>query len=286
MKSYRICEIGVRVFNDNAYQFYDVDYNLFLTNSEKSCELTIKFAVCNHMLDVPDKYLSINTTNMYFDVETQEYIQWDKCMLKNDGRKCLSWMVADADWSVATVYLTEPSMPLILEKNYIVTAFCSRLSHNDGLIMHSSFVEHEGSAVIFTASSGVGKSTHADLWKNYFDDQIINGDRAAIRFINNGIYAYGLPWSGSSPYIVNKKLPLAAIIVLEQASENSIIKLNALESIEYCATHCYYPTWDTKLTSMCMDTLDEVLKRTPVYLLKCKPELEAAVLVRDTVFPK
>lgn len=33
-----------------------------------------------------------------------------------------------------------------------------------------------------------------------------------------------------------------------------------------------------------METLGEVLKRTPVYLLKCKPEREAAEMVRKTIF--
>lgn len=282
MMNYSICGIGVRMFWDDPDRMQNPLYLPFKSGSDEKAAITVRFSTSASLLDLPGNYLKINTTNIFFDAVQQDYLLWDESL--RQGYKCTSWMRANSDWSEIDIYSADNCLTLSDESNYLVTAFSSRVTYFNGIHMHGSIVEHDGRAVVFTASSGGGKSTHSELWRTYFGDRIINGDKAFLRIMDNSINACGSPWSGSSPYITNLKAPLAAIVVIEKAPLNEIRILNIPEAIEYFATHCYYPVWSAALTSLYMVTLGEVLKHTPVYLLKCKPEPEAAELARQTIF--
>ena len=65
--------------------------------------------------------------------------------------------------------------------NYL--AFEDVLVNHQGFILHSSFISWQNNGILFTAPSGTGKSTQADLWKKYEDADIYNGDRTIIRKI-------------------------------------------------------------------------------------------------------
>ena len=54
-----------------------------------------------------------------------------------------------------------------------------------GAILHSSFIEVGGKAVLFTAPSGTGKSTQAGLWRENRGAVVINGDRSVLRIIDS-----------------------------------------------------------------------------------------------------
>jgi hypothetical protein len=240
--------------------------------------------VTDKLREFPVKHLNINTTYFWFDEEEKRNIQIDLGKLTADKKNYRAWMSASADWADIEIHSDETPILKYLEDNYLISAFSSRLAYLNGIVMHGSVVEHEGKGIIFTASSGVGKSTHAALWADNFGDKIINGDKAILRVLGDEVFVYGSPWSGSSGYVMNRRVPLAAIVVLEQAPENTIRKLSVLESLQYFATHCYLPVWNGELTALAMKTLDTVLNKTPVWLLKNRPEKAAAELVRDTVF--
>ena len=53
----------------------------------------------------------------------------------------------------------------------------------DGLLLHSSFIRWRGEGILFSAPSGTGKSTQADLWVKYEDAEILNGDRAGTSLL-------------------------------------------------------------------------------------------------------
>ena len=91
----------------------------------------------------------------------------------------------------------------------------------NAMILHSSLVDFSGNGIVFTAPSGTGKSTQADLWKKFKGAEILNGDRTIIRK-NANYEAYGSPYAGSSGIYKNKFVNLKAIVVLRQADENRI----------------------------------------------------------------
>ena len=147
---------------------------------------------------------------------------------------------------------------------------------NQGVILHASFIAHQGRAILFTAPSGTGKSTQAELWRKYRDARIINGDRAAVCAAGEQVLAEGLPFAGSSQYCESCSLPLAAVVYLQQAPETSITRLTGFRAFSRVWEGCSVNTWNGEDMALASQTLQRVLERVPVYLLACRPD-ESAV---------
>ena len=115
------------------------------------------------------------------------------------------------------------------------TLFCSllslerRLHHRGCYVLHSAFTVYKGEAILFTAPSGVGKSTQAGLWEQYQGAQVINGDRSLLQFREGQLYASGWPVCGSSGVCRNESYPVRAIVLLQQARENRVDRLSEKE---------------------------------------------------------
>lgn len=189
-------------------------------------------------------------------------------------------LCADREWCQVSIYCDDYCDPHF---TLPLAAVCSRFAAFDALLLHGSFVEYNGNGIVFTGYSGIGKTTQAKLWEKYLNAEIINGDKVFIRNFHNEIFAYGLPWKGSSPYCLNKKAPLKAVVVLRQAKENSIRQLNLMECMEYFMPHIFMPHWDEKCLSWTLDTFDNILEKVPVWLLECRPDEDAVKLTRDMV---
>lgn len=145
-----------------------------------------------------------------------------------------------------------------------------------GLMLHCSLIEWEGRGIAFTAPSQTGKSTQARLWSEHRGATILNGDRAILRVADGGIYAYGSPWAGSSDLYINRRVPLSAIVVLEQAKENRVRALPQQEALGLFLEGSSLPFWEPTLLEMGMQTLETILTRVPMALLSCLPD-EGAV---------
>lgn len=164
-----------------------------------------------------------------------------------------------------------------------MTAFYSYISLHNTLLMHASCVSYENKGIVFTASSGVGKTTQAELWAKHKGAKILNGDKVFLKREEDGIHAWGSPWKGSSPYAENESAPLKAIVVLEQAEENNIQKLEGLDVLQYVVPHVFFPGWDEKCEQSVLTFLDEVLAETDIYLLKCRPDETAVELLVSVI---
>lgn len=103
------------------------------------------------------------------------------------------------------------------------------LKRNIG-ILHCSFIEYQGNAILFAGKKESGKSTQAALWEKHRNAQIINGDRAAVICENGKLFACGIPFCGTSKICKNKKFPLKAVVCLSKGDSNTASKLSALNA--------------------------------------------------------
>lgn len=144
------------------------------------------------------------------------------------------------------------------------------------LLFHSSYISTDGGAVLFTAQCGVGKSTQAELWRKYMGAEVINGDKAGVSVEENGVFAHGLPFCGTSGICKNKTLPLKAIVLLSQAPENKINRVTGISAIQSLMGNIYLDFVAPGETQQCVDALIDLLSKVPVYHLQCTPD-ESAV---------
>lgn len=150
-----------------------------------------------------------------------------------------------------------------------------------GVVFHSSYIAYQGKAILFTAPSGTGKSTQADLWEKYRGAEIINGDRSVIR-CDGGVFACGIPFAGSSAICKNRTLPLAAIVYLKQAPVTEIRKVRGAEAFRCVWEGCSVNSWDKQDMTLATETVMRVLETVPVFELACTPD-ESAVLALEGV---
>lgn len=160
------------------------------------------------------------------------------------------------------------------EVAYLATGsvFHRKLTAFAGLMLHSSAIEMDGRAYLFSADSGTGKSTHTGLWKQVFGDKVtyINDDKPIIRKIDGRFTVFGTPWSGKTDLNTNISAPLAAIIFIERGETNSI------EPIDIKAEPVAIPMLEqtprpkrSDLLEAMLKTADELLTTTPIFRLRC-----------------
>lgn len=155
------------------------------------------------------------------------------------------------------------------------------LLHQGGLILHASYIIWNDRGILFTAPSGTGKSTQAGLWAEHKEAEIINGDRAVLREKNGRMWAYSLPFAGSSGICVNRSSPVRAIVVLSQAAENSVRELAPTEAVKYLYSQCALNRWNREEVETVLGVLAKMVRTTKVVKLDCLPNRSAVETLID-----
>ena len=165
--------------------------------------------------------------------------------------------------------------------NYM--AFENPLLYYQAFILHSSFISWQNNGILFTAPSGTGKSTQADLWKKYEDADIYNGDRTIIRKIDGKYYGFGSPYAGSSGIYRNESAPIKAIVVIEQGPDNVIRRLHGREAFLPLFRETLMNTWNKEYMEKMTDLLMDAACQIHVYHLSCRPDQDAVNTVKNEI---
>ena len=118
------------------------------------------------------------------------------------------------------------------------------LSYNT-FLMHGSVVALDNKAYMFSASSGVGKTTRTRLWLSMYPGSlVVNGDKPLIKITDSQAIACGTPWCGKEGWNTNTMVPLRAIFLLERADErekSSIEEISLGKAIPFLLQQTYCP---------------------------------------------
>ncbi len=210
------------------------------------------------------------------------------------GRVVLAHMETDSLWSRVRIKLLDVPKVKGIENyswsdfySFMLTgiAFRNHIINNNGIVIHSSSISWNGKGILFTAPSGTGKSTHVRLWEDHFKEavSVVNDDTPVIRIFNETPFLCGTPWSGSSDKFSDERVPLCAIVILEQAPENRITRLSLTEILPRLMPRCFLPYFDEVLMEKAYTVIEQIIACTPVYLLQCTPDKEAMELVHKCV---
>ncbi|MCQ2472018.1 MAG: hypothetical protein MJ147_08280 [Clostridia bacterium] len=155
----------------------------------------------------------------------------------------------------------------------------------DGIMLHSSAVAVDGKAYLFSAPSGMGKSTHTGLWQKLLGEDkavIINDDKPVIRKIDGEYYAFGTPFSGKHDISINKGFPLKGICFVRRGEENSIERLSTKDAVTPFLNQTVKPANMDGYIKM-LSLTDDLLSSVPCYSLICRADIEAAEIAYNAM---
>ncbi len=171
----------------------------------------------------------------------------------------------------------DPMGDALCEITAILRVICDYIIDRAGFFFHCSCLKIDGKAVVFTAPSGTGKSTHARLWREHFGDRVemINDDKPLVRMKDDRFIIYGTPWNGKHHIGSNISAPIGAIFFLQQAGENRCERIDAVTALTLLLQQTVIPSSKGALSKL-LDMLSKLLETTPTYRLYCDISYEAA----------
>lgn len=173
--------------------------------------------------------------------------------------------------------------PAYHEVIVIFRKLCAKVLEKNIFFFHSAVVKFNGDGYVFSGQSGAGKSTHAILWKKFMSGaEVINGDKPLLKFEDDGIYAYGTPWCGKEMMQKNDNAKICGVCFIEQATENSISRLNPIQVIGKIFDQTVYMK-EPEANKKMMDLINRFISEVPFYLLKCDMSEEAVNLAYNTM---
>lgn len=177
-----------------------------------------------------------------------------------------------------------PQSEAMCESVAVLRRICDHIIRRGGFFLHCSCLRYKGRAIIFTAPSGTGKSTHAALWKEHFGDEVemINDDKPLVREENGSFVIYGTPWRGKHGRGMNTSAPIGAVFFLEQAPVNSAQPVDSITALSLLMQQTVIPSSKDDVSTL-LDMLGRLIESTPMFRLKCTISDEAVITALNAV---
>ena len=172
-----------------------------------------------------------------------------------------------------------------LESLAVYRKMADTLITRDITLLHGSVVCVDDKAVLFTAKSGTGKSTHTRLWRELFGQRaiMVNDDKPLLRVTDTGVMVYGTPWDGKHRLSTNCVKPLEAICILERGEKNEIHPISAKEALPMLMQQSHRSTKPSVVAQQ-LKVLDKLSSKVRFYRLKCNMDPEAAEIAYNGIF--
>lgn len=282
MKKINVAGLTIEIIHNKSLTLDK--FKPFLYFGEQTPDITVNVIGCKYIQRPQGKMILDEKFKWVKNLEEKSNLYVYLC--KEEPEDIAYLLNVNNEWNKACIMYKEPDF----NAESAVTGplseilFRNRLLFNKGLVLHASAVQCEGKGILFSAPSETGKTTQANLWCKEMGATLINNDRPAVKVIGSEVYVYGTPWSGDIAECNNSYAPLTAIVMLEQSTENSICKLNINEAILKLMPRCFLPYYDSYLMNIAIDNLESIMKKIPIYLLKCRPDREAVELVYKTIW--
>lgn len=168
-----------------------------------------------------------------------------------------------------------------LETLAVYRKIATELLKYNAFLMHGAVVALNGNAYMFTAPSGVGKTTHTHFWlQKYPEAFMLNGDKPIIRVSEKGVFACGTPWSGKEGLNRNTILPLKGICALYRGKENEIKSVSFKDIFPLIIAQTYRPA-EAAAIEKTLELIKALGENVKFYALKCNLDPNAAVVAKE-----
>lgn len=188
--------------------------------------------------------------------------------------------------SVRTIVMdrsyTKQPLPLCVTGFLLQYVLATR---NEGFIMHGATWTNEtnGTGIVFTGNSGVGKSTISQIFRENTTWKQISDDRIFVKISSRGYRAFGNPFDYKIQRISNESTDIKHLFFLHHSSENCIKAVEHGEKIRRLLTICLLPYWDSihlRRASVRLSNFSQGLKMYDLYF---RPDNDIVSLVLKTI---
>lgn len=280
MQRFEIADMLMEISCDRAVDFSR--FKKFSSYTLKNPDLKIKIEGCRK-IERPSGDLIIDKAVkwMYTDEKKDKITIF---IFKEGTDKIILLLEVDEVWRNARItYVDIDYIQYAMESVLGSLLFRNSILFKGGFVIHASAVKWKDRGILFSAPSGTGKSTQARLWRDNLGAEIINDDCPCVRFSDGKNYVHGTPWSGSSDEFKNDRAEISAIVMLEQSFENELRRLELSEAARLLMPRCFLPYYDSSTMNLAVSNIERVISKVPIYLLKCRPDMEAVELVENCV---
>jgi hypothetical protein len=220
--------------------------------------------------DLPHKWSVIKSNNLegiYIEFEDKEIFH-ESIAFIDITKQTIEVQIAH---NIKTCHSLDPFFhPLgVLLLQYIA-------HYNNGFLIHASTVSFKNKGYLFSAVSGTGKSTMANLWQKK-GATIINDDRLIILPGDDGYYAHNTPM----PYYQDKPkaVKLHQLFLINQSPNNYFKKLPVLKGALGLLTNCMQFQYSEKQVQNRLNTIIDLTEACDVYECGFKPDTDIIELI-------
>lgn len=159
--------------------------------------------------------------------------------------------------------------------------YCAQL--RGYIAIHSASILYKDKAWLFSASSGTGKSTHANFWKETFGVEILNGDMNLCGQKGSLIYLYGTPWCGTSEIYTAKSYPLGGIAFLKRSERNKVNTLTSKKKKTKLLHRLFSFRWNEEQLEINLEETGKIVESCVIVELECTKSPKAAEVLKDYI---
>ena len=156
------------------------------------------------------------------------------------------------------------------------------LAHFNAYILHCSYLNYKGQAILFSGPSGIGKSTHSNLWCQHIPDtHVVNGDRCLIYFKDDNYYVTGWPVCGSSEICHIETLPIHAIVMMGQSPSNQIEHPRPIQLYKLLSSQITINWWNRLFVEQAFNWIQSFMGIVGVCKYACNMQPESTSVLYD-----
>lgn len=252
----------------------------FYVGGAQSPDMTIEILPSSGLSTSPaGGLLRIQAEDLLVCEQEQEYRilfpqspQLQECMLRKDG-------------TLARFYVVPPYRePLLSDLFHAIRLVFLYMAANHGwLAIHSASLYYRERAWLFAGPSGTGKSTHTNLWNQYFHTPVLNGDLNLISCEKGIPMIHGIPWCGTSGISDTASHPLGGIILLKQSPTNLCQEPAVDEQTLLVLQRSISPAWTEDMLERNLRIAAAVTNSCYITRLFCNREREAAEYMKARI---
>lgn len=271
---------GLSVHLSATKELIPSEFLPFCNSEARSPDMTIEILPSTGLsASSTDGLLRIQSEDLLVCEQEQEYRilfpqspQLQECILQKDG-------------TFARFYVIPPYREPLLSDLFhaIRLVFLYMAGKHGRLAIHSASLYYRERAWLFAAPSGTGKSTHTNLWNQYFHTPVLNGDLNLISCENETPMIHGIPWCGTSGISDASSYPLGGIVLLKQSPTNLCRDPAEDEQTLLVLQRSISPAWTEEMLDENLRIAAAITGSCYVTRLFCNREREAAEYMKACI---